>query len=272
MSLDPDASIRASALWELLDCAHRYNAKQHQQLPASVPAAIGTAVHASTAAFDQAVLDKNYISADDAAEVAVDLLAHPREEVDWVHSDVTHKEAESIALWCHTSYCADISPTRRYLTVEEELKPLVVRLDTGIRLELTGHLDRRRVAYGPQGEEWQGVSDIKTGAQAVGRDGGARVGRHGPQLGVYELLAEHNTGKPLVLEPEIIGLQTAGARRVGVAGIPNARRALVGTEEHPGFLDFVGDFFRLGRFPPNPGSLLCSPKYCPAWDTCPYHD
>ncbi|RTT90057.1 PD-(D/E)XK nuclease family protein, partial [Pseudomonas aeruginosa] len=25
-------------------------------------------------------------------------------------------------------------------------------------------------------------------------------------------------------------------------------------------------------FPPNPQSPLCSPKYCPRWRTCPYHE
>lgn len=273
MTEHADATVRASGLWEYLDCAYRAQQKALHPFPASVPAAIGTAIHASTGTYDQGVLDNAYLTVDDAAGVAVDMLSHPTEEMDWSRAEMSHAEAERRALWCHTKYCSEIAPTRTYLAVEETLEPLVVRLRSGVTLELTGHVDRRRVVYGPDdGEKWQGISDIKTGARAVNADGTAKLGRHGPQLGVYELLTENSLGEKLALEPEIIGLQTGGESKVGVATIPNAMKALIGTEETPGFLDYVGDYFRLGRFPPNPGSILCSPKYCPCWDGCVYHD
>ena len=147
-----------------------------------------------------------------------------------------------------------------------------MRTRRGVVIELTGHLDRRRVVYSEDGKQWQGVSDIKTGARAVNADGSAKLGRHGPQLGVYQLLAEHSLGFRMELEPEIIGLQTAGTQRVGVAPVPNAMKALIGSDLALGFLDYVGEYFRSGLFPPNPGSMLCTPKYCPCWDSCPYHD
>lgn len=272
MTEHADHTVRASGLWEYMDCAYRAWEKRRRNVPTTVPAVIGTAVHASTGTFDQGILDESYLSVDDTVGVAVDMLSHPTEDVDWSRAEMSHAEAERRAIWCHTRYCQEIAPTRNYIAVEETLDPLTVRTRRGVVIELTGHLDRRRVVYDEGGQEWQGISDIKTGARAVNSDGTAKLGRHGPQLGVYQMLAEHSLGRCMELPPEIIGLQTGGESKVGVAPVPNAMRALIGSEMQPGFLDYVGEYFKTGLFPPNPGSVLCSPKYCPCWADCPYHD
>ena len=273
MTNQVDASIRASACWDYLDCAWRAHWKEeHKAFPASVPTLIGTAVHASTGAYDQSRLHNEPLSIDDASGVAVDLIQHPQEEVIWTQDDMSRSQAEAVALTCHTRYCQEIAPHRRYLAGEEALDPLVVDLVSGIRLELTGHCDRRREESGPGGLIWEGISDIKTGVAAVNTRGEVKLGRHGPQLGIYTLLAEKQHGRPMRLPPEIIGLQTSGMARVATRPVPNAKRALIGTPEMPGFLDYIGQHLKTGLFKPNPKSILCTPKYCPAWAECPYHD
>lgn len=264
-------TIRASSLWNLLDCAYRWAVIYiwGLDLPTQVPALVGTAVHRSTGIYDMGRLGEGRqpISIDDASAYAIDTIRHPEEEIDWLHSDISKKDAERNALLCHTQYCNKIAPSRAYVGVELSLDPLTVVTSNGVELTLTGMLDRIR----KEGTR-QGVSDLKTGARAVSADGTAHIGRHGPQLGVYQLLAENTLGLDMTLPSEIIGLQTGSKARVGTALVPNARNALVGTEEYPGFLDYVAVKFKTGLFDPNPGSVLCTPKYCPAWDTCPYHD
>ena len=45
---------------------------------------------------------------------------------------------------------------------------------------------------------------------------------------------------------------------VGIGEIPNARQALIGTEEDPGMLQHAADLIHSGRFYGNPKSMLCS--------------
>ncbi len=263
--MDDPVRIRASSLWDLFDCPLRWESKHINGLnmPSSAPAAIGTAVHASTAVFDQARVQGDFVSTDDAAAAAVDAIKHPHDEVRW--GDTSPRKAEEIALRCHTSYCNRIGSQRTYHAVEAALKPLVIDVD-GVQIELTGTLDRIRVV-----DEKAGVCDVKTGGASVDTSGNAKTGKHGPQLGVYTLLGETTfTELDFELPPEIIGLQTTKNPRVGLGVIPEAREQLVGTEDVPGFLDFAAGYLTSGLFPPNPSSQLCSERYCPAWRGCPY--
>lgn len=257
--------IRASSLWELCDCALRWERKHLKGLwlPSTPPAAIGTAVHASTAAFDLSVLEGSGLTIDDTAGLAVDSIERPTEEVNWAG----HRQEKAIetAIKVHTSYCTEIAPTQNYTHVEMTMGSLKIDMGDGIIFELTGTLDRIREING-----LQGVADVKTGLRAVSADGTVCVDKHLPQLGEYVLLAESEFG-PMELPPVIIGLHTGGSGRTGIGEIHGAKKALIGDGYMPGILQYVAQYFKSGLFPPNPGSFLCSSKYCPFYKQCPYH-
>jgi len=262
----PVTFIRASSLAELFDCPARWAAKYIEGLrgPRSAAAQLGTAVHAGTAAFDSSRLPGGSpITADDAAGALVDAIHHPEEEVDW--EETTPNDAERIALSLHTRYCADIAPKQNYLGVEVKCE----RLDLPeLGIALTGTTDRvRKTARGC------GIADLKTGDRAVGVDGKAVTQGHGVQLGVYELLAEHAMGIPITEDAQIVGMntgKTAAGQRVGTGEVPNARAALIGTDEEPGLLEHASRLIQSGAFYGNARSMLCSEKFCPAHPTCRY--
>ncbi|GAB3249030.1 RecB family exonuclease [Chitinimonas naiadis] len=265
----PVVTIRASSLAELFDCPARWEAKHLRglRLPSSGAARLGTAVHASTALFDDARLKGSPITADDAAGTLVDTLYGEDEQngaVDW--EDSSPKDAEKVGLALHSRYCAEIAPRQNYVAVEARCESLVIR-DLG--LELTGTTDRiRRLEDGRLG-----IADIKTGGRAVGSDGSVATAGHGPQMGVYELLAEYVIGEKLTAPAQIIGLQTgktATSQRVGTGEIENARDSLVGDLDSPGLLEHASRLIHAGSFYGNPKSVLCSPKYCPNHPTCKF--
>lgn len=224
---------------------------------------MGTAVHASTAAFDQGVIDGSGLTIDDTAGFAVDAIERPEEEVNW--SGHRQEAAIETAIKVHTTYCTEIAPTQNYTQVEMTMGSLKIDMGDGIIFELTGTLDRIREVNG-----LQGVADVKTGVRAVSADGTVCVDKHLPQLGEYVLLAEAEFG-PMELPPAIIGLHTGGSGRAGIGEIHGAKEALIGDESMPGILQYVAQYFKSGLFPPNPGSFLCSSKYCPFYKQCPYH-
>lgn len=256
--------IRASSLGELFDCPARWAAKylDGKRLPRSAAAQLGTAVHAGTAVFDASRLPGGSpVSANDAAGALVDAIHKPEEEVDW--DDTRPQDAERIALALHTKYCADIAPTQQYAGVEIRCEKLEL---PELRIALTGTTDRvRRTAGG------HGISDLKTGKNAVGADGRATTHGHGAQLGVYELLAEHAMDLHISEPAHIVGMQTgktAAAQRVAIGEVRNARAPLVGAEGEPGLLEHASRLIHSGAFYGNSKSFLCSPKYCPAHPTC----
>lgn len=258
--------LRASSIAELLDCPKRWEQKYiyGQFLPSSPPAAIGTAVHASTAVYDQSKIDGSGLTVDDAAGAAIDSLYNPTEEVDW--QDVDKSDAEQTVLAVHNVYCNEVSPTQDYLIVEHTLEPLQIDMGDGLVLEMTGTLDRVRVdALGAKG-----VADVKTGKTAVNAKGEVQVSKHLPQLGAYTLLAEQEFGT-LAAPAAVIGLATLKTPRAGVQEVPGAKEALIGKEDQPGILHFVSTYFKTGLFPPNPGSWLCSEKFCPYYRRCQFH-
>ncbi len=232
-------------------------------MPSSPPAAIGTAVHASTAAFDRSVLDGSGLTVEETAGVAVDSIIHPNEDVNWEGSK--QEKAVETAIRVHQTYCTKIAPTQNYTQVEKTMGSLIINMGEGTIFELTGTLDRIREKGG-----LYGVADVKTGIRAVAADGTVVVGKHLPQLGEYVLLAEAEYG-PMLLDPVIIGLHTGGSGRAGIGEIKGAKRALVGDGDTPGILQYIAQYFKTGLFPPNPGSILCSAKYCPYYNQCPFH-
>ncbi len=258
--------IRASSLAELFDCPARWEAKHILGMrgPRSAAAQLGTAVHAGTAIFDASRLPGGSpVTADDAAGAVVDAIQKPEEEVDW--DDTPKSEAERIALALHTKYCADVAPTQTYRGVEIACEKLEL---PELGIALTGTTDRVR-----ETSAGLGISDLKTGGRAVGADGRAVTQGHAVQLGVYELLAEHAMGLHITAPAQIVGMntgKTAASQRVGTGDVPNARAALVGTEESPGLLEHASRLVKSGAFYGNSKSFLCSEKYCPRHPVCTF--
>lgn len=257
-------TVRASALSTLFDCPARFEARhiRGMKMPRTGKAQLGTAVHASTAAYDSSVLEGRGITIDEAAAAAVDAIHKPDEEVAW-EDDLPASDAESIALALHRKYCAEVAPKQDYAAVEVTCERLEIA-DLG--LALTGTTDRVR-----RTESGYGISDLKTGKQAVRADGSVDTSRHAMQLGVYELLAENASGVPITEPAQIVGMQTGKtdkAQRVGTAEVHTARELLVGTPDQPGVLEYAAKLIHSGAFYGNPSSPLCNPKYCPVYNTC----
>ena len=266
----PSLKIRASSWASLFDCAYKWEGTHLLGIRNTVGlrAALGTAIHAGTAAFDQGRLDEAGISADDAAGVMIDKLRDPENEFDAARDDLTMSEAERIGLSLLTKYCLDVSPTYDFVAVEMETKPLNIDCGGGTVIQLTGTMDRARIR---RHSGLIGIADIKSGSAAV-QKGVAVTKGHGPQIGTYEMLYEHSTGMPITDDAEIIGLKTKGAAEIASGTIKNAKRVMIGTETQPGLIEFAAEMFKAGRFYPNPKSLLCSEKYCGRYQTCHFHD
>ncbi len=267
--------IRASAFGGIFDCALRFQ-KEHldgYRKSGSPRALIGTGVHAGTAAFDSAKLENSPIRIDDAAGAAVDAIQEriASEGVEWMDGEPTRKECESIALRVTTNYCADISPRYTFEAVEMATKPLDIDCGGGVTVRLTGTLDRSRVVI-TESTARRGIQDVKTGQRAVRADGLAETKKHRPQIGTYELLYEHTTGKPIDGVSGIIGLNTGGRFQTGTGEVRGAKQLLLGNDHAPGLIEIAAQMFRSGLFPPNPQSPLCSQKYCAFHGNCPYAD
>lgn len=257
-------TIRASALSDFLDCPARAEAKHllGKRTPSSGRALLGTAVHASTAVYDQSTLQGAGITADEAAGAAVDAIRRPNDDVVW--DDDSADEVEGIAVALHKLYCTEIAPTQEYAAVEVACERLEI---TDLGIALTGTTDRVRAT-----EDGFAISDIKTGKTAVAADGTVKTQGFSYQLGVYELLAERASGLPITAGARIVGLQagkTAKGQRAGVsAPVDGARDTLIGDEDSPGVLEMVAKMIHAGAFPGNPRSMMCGPKYCPIHPTC----
>ena len=267
----PSITIRASSWGALFDCAYRWEGIHLLKMRnvVGLRAALGTAIHAGTAAFDQARLDGSGVSADDAAGVFVDKLRDPENEYDPARDDLTVADAERVGISLLTKYCLEVSPRYQFVSVEMETKPLDIDCGGGVVVRLTGTMDRARIRKANHGV---GIADLKSGSAAV-QKGTAVTKGHGPQVGAYELLYEHTTGERITDAAEIIGLKTKGTPEIATATIANAKRVMVGTDDgQPGLIEFAAEMFRSGRFFPNPKSLLCSDKYCARFASCPFHD
>lgn len=279
MSALPIVTVRASALPDFLDCAARAEAKHllGKRCPTSGAALLGTALHKSTAVFDKARIEGSGITADEAAGAAVDAIHKPEEEVALDDDDNSLAEMESIAVALHHRYCREIAPWQKYAHVEVYCERVEI---TDIGLALTGTTDRVAIVEHLDSPSdvtpariGHGIRDLKSGKTAVGADGSVKTKGHGFQLGVYEILAEQALGIPITEPAQIIGLQTGKTpkgQRVGVGESDRPRDTLIGDAESPGVLELVADMIHAGRFPGNPRSMLCGPKYCPIYSTCKF--
>ena len=265
---EPSIKIRASSWASLFDCSYRFEGIHLLGMRNTVGlrAALGTAIHAGTAAFDQARITGDAVTADDAAGVLVDKLRDPENEFDAGKDDLSMREAETTGITLLTKYCREVSPQYNFLAVEMETKPMDIDCGGGVTIRLTGTMDRARIKKTNFGI---GIADLKSGAAAV-QKGVAVTKGHAAQVGTYELLFEHTTGESITTEAEIIGLQTKGKAEIATGTISNAKRVMVGDQDNPGLIEFAADMFRSGRFYPNPKSMLCSEKFCARWNKCTF--
>lgn len=263
-------AVRASSWGELFDCAHRWEGKHilGMRNAVGIAAVLGTAIHASTAAFDQGRIDGAGLSADDTAGVLVDKLRNPSDEYTHRDEDMTVPEAEKVGLILHSRYCTEMSPRYTFRAVEMATKPLDIDCGSGVVVRLTGTMDRARFYENSGGV---GIKDVKTGARAVEK-GVAKTKGHAAQVGTYELLYEHTTGEAITEPAGIIGLKTAGKPEIAEGAIHNAKQRMVGTVDQKGLIEHAAVMFKTGMFPPNPASVLCSEKYCARWSKCNFHD
>ena len=111
--------IRASALSDFLDCPARAEARHllGKRTPTTGAAQLGTAVHASTAAFDQSTLDGAGLTVSDSFAAAVDAIYKPENDVLW-EDDYPASDAEKTAKALHGKYCTEVAPTQTYAAVE----------------------------------------------------------------------------------------------------------------------------------------------------------
>lgn len=262
--------VRASSWGALFDCSYRWEGIHLLKMRnvVGLRAALGTAIHAGSAVFDQSRLDGAGLTADDAAGAFIDKLRDPENEFDPSQDDLSMSEAERIGVTLLTKYCREVSPQFEFVAVEMETKPLDIDCGDGVIVRLTGTMDRARVRRTATGV---GIADLKSGSAAV-QKGAAVTKGHGPQIGTYEILYEHSTNDVIGDDAEIIGLKTKGTLEIGTGTIKNAKRVMLGTETAPGLIEFAADMFKTGRFYPNPKSLLCSEKYCPRHSTCQFHE
>lgn len=266
----PSLTVRASSWAGLFDCAYKWEGIHLLKMRnvVGLRAALGTAIHAGTAAFDTARLTGDTVTANDAAGVFVDKLRDPENEYDPSRDDLSVPEAERVGITLLTKYCFEVSPRYNFVAVEMETKPLDIDCGNGVTVRLTGTMDRARVRKGDHGV---GIADLKSGSAAV-QKGVAVTKGHSAQIGTYELLYEHTTGEQITDDAEIIGLKTKGTAEIATGIVKNAKRVMVGTEDQPGLIEFAAEMFKSGRFYPNPKSLLCSANYCPRYATCHFHD
>lgn len=263
-------TVRASSWGSLFNCAYQWEYVHilGNRSPSSPRSLLGTAIHTSTAAFDTSRINGSGFSAYDTAQLLVDKLRNPGEDVDWRGSDINVAQAEATGLQLHTRYCNEISPRYEFVAIELTTEPLEIDCGGGVIVRLTGQLDRARICKTGDGI---GIADVKTGSAAVSH-GEAKTKGHAPQIGTYEILYEHTTGQPITAPAHIIGLKTKGKPETGIGEIVGAKQMMVGTDEYPGLIKIGADMLRTGLFPPNPQSFTCSARYCPRWSTCPYHE
>ena len=144
---EPSIKIRASSWPSLFDCAYRWEGIHilNMRSVVGLRAALGTAIHAGSAVFDQARICGETVTASDAAGVLVDKLRDPENEYDPNKDALTIREAESTGITLLTKYCSDVSPKYNFVWVEMKTKPLDIDCGSGVVVRLTCTMDRARI-------------------------------------------------------------------------------------------------------------------------------
>lgn len=269
-------TIRASSFPTLLDCPLRWYTihVEKREGPTSGPAYLGTSLHMAAGKFDQATLENEPITPDDAVDIALGMIDHPEQEVAW--GELSQAKARNTAHLLTLDYCTRIAPTMTFEKVEVKCTPLVINMGDGVSFELTGTADRVRMQYEQSrglvetrsGAILRGITDLKSGRQII-RNGQIAIEKHIGQLGAYEILeimVAADTGHEMTLPAQVIALPTSGAeRRVQVDTVDRPARVLLGEGANAGVLRVAAAMAKSGVFHGNPRSQLCSKKYCPIY-------
>lgn len=267
--------IRASALTMYPDCERRGATNTIpgeiaaagyvlRELPAGIGMPMGSALHMAASVMLTAKAKTGKLaSVSDADDAAIDLL---REAVaPGVHMDretPTINDAEIQIRRMSKAFRDNLAPNIQPIVVEEKLRAKVPWSTEG--LVLTGHPDV--IAREPGA-----VDDIK---------GGKRLSRHAPQIGAYSLLARSEGLE--ITKGRVSFIQRLPLKKDQPRGqiddydIAQCESAAVNVLRH---IDRSLSVFRKGdperhvlpgdpwAFSANPGSKLCSAKFCKAWGT-----
>ena len=270
--------IRCSALTAYPDCNRRGAARlfwreissmgfRLRSTPRGIGAAIGSAVHRAAEVIlkekaETGSLPPSTVAADCAAETLAESV---REGVDFDRTTANRVEGEVTAVGMARAYHRVIAPTVDAILIEERLEAEVA---PGLILSGTPDLVAR---------EPHRIRDLKTSS----RPGGS----HAPQIGGYSLLARSHgldiaeaavdsikrvsIGKP---QPDPVSKPVAVAQAETAAS--NILRHIAGDLEtfrngDPARHILPGDPW---AFQANPASILCSPRYCPAFGTTFCHE
>ena len=256
-------SIRASSLTDYYDCSRRAATKifrdqigaagyQLATLRKMIGAAIGTGAHAAMEYTLREKMKSGGLGFNDEAEArAIDALQEAVNEGVTYDFKVaqTLKGAQEQVLRKVKEIRTAIAPQLRPLDVEIQLRAEY----RGI--EVTGTLDIR---------EKEGPADLKSGKFKR---------QNGPQYGLYGMLADTHYEKSTRIRE--IYLATAPLDKpqpkaefadYNVEDSARFARSMLDNiiDDHAKFENTGGDRF---SFRANPASLLCGPKYCPAYGT-----
>ena len=259
-------NARASMLPAYLDCARRAAACQWrdvvgdagyglQRRRVSVLAAIGTGTH-SSASYQLTTKKTGYLC-DLGAAVDCGIESFRQEIADGVDYDdktPNRNAAEDQVKRLSHLYYLKVTPTITPLNVEYRMKAKIGALN------VTGQLDVENLSESGN----SGIRDTKTGA---------RLKNHHIQTGCYSLLRRSEDPTLTIDELGIDFLRRGTpSRGVEYQHVPYdvatceslAYNTLLSiASDLAKFMD-TGDPW---AFRPNPSSVLCSEKYCPAWGT-----
>lgn len=256
-------SVRASSLTEYPDCERRFSARhlpgliesagfRLRQVSSSIGATVGTAVHAGAA---QMLREKMASGEDNKPDsVALDMaVSELRTDVErgavWDDTTPTMNAAEGQTIRMVQAYRHGVLPGVTPIAVEQALEATF-----SATLTITGHMD---VA------EQEIIHDTKTGVM--------RRPNH-PQYGAYSLLRRSNKGvvngfiEDYVPRSSLKQPQRAPERHIyPVASCEQAAHNILKR------IDAAAQAFAQDgdpwRWLPNPASMLCGDRFCPAFAT-----
>jgi hypothetical protein len=272
--------VRASSWGDLFDCAYRWYWKNIEGVRGPTRSAMvaGSAVHKGTDVYDREIMDGFAGSVNAAVEAASAYASAPTnedgsaQEVDWSDDEgMSRGETVDMAVKLTAKYCQVVAPAMKYDAIEVKCNALDVTTEAGT-VRLTGTTDRVRVYDNGS----KGIQDFKTGGKAVegitsGQPRAVTKGHH-LQVGAYTLMTEQETAQRLTGPGAILGFQTNSKLHIAEGRIDEPKRALIGRDGQPGLIEIAAGMLTSGIFPPNPKSVLCSRKWCPAYDRCAYHE
>lgn len=253
---------RCSSLTEVPDCERRWAARHAQeligavgftvrQIPNQIGAKVGTAVHSGVAHMLQHKIDTGELSRrQDAEDAGIESLRQELEEgAVFDEATPTMNTAERQVQRMVAVYHVVIAPKVEPIAVEQALEA-----DFSPTLRLTGHLDLA---------EDNVIDDLKTGVM--------QRPNH-PQYGGYSLLRrshghtvtrvfEHYVPRGSIERPQRAPVIT----EYPIATCEQAARAVL--RRIDGALQAFSQDGNAWNFIPNPSSMLCSDRFCPAWGT-----